>query len=110
MEQLKLGLTVSQIMSKHRQHVKNIMLGTCELNRDMFLTKQDVKVLFGKLAQETYQLHNNDAKSVCMWVQQNTNLVFYYQEIGVEVDGGLTGQNMPFTLGYPNTMAKGDDD
>jgi hypothetical protein len=27
MEQLKLGLTMSQIMKKHRQHVKNIMLG-----------------------------------------------------------------------------------
>jgi hypothetical protein len=40
------------------------MLGTCELNRDMFLTKQDVRVLFGKLAQETYQLHKNDVKSV----------------------------------------------
>jgi hypothetical protein len=25
--------------------------------------------------------------------------MFYYQEIGVKVDGGLIGQNMPFTLG-----------
>jgi hypothetical protein len=33
-----------------------------------------------------------------MWVQQNTNSVFYYQETRVEVDGGLTGQNMSFTL------------
>jgi hypothetical protein len=31
--------------------------------------------------------------------KQNTNLVFYYQEIKVEVDGGLTRQNMPFILG-----------
>ncbi len=38
-----------QIMAKHKQHVKNIMLGTCELHRDMFITEQDVKVLFGKL-------------------------------------------------------------
>ncbi len=34
-----------------------------------------------------------------MWVQQNTNSMFYYQKIGVEVDGGFTRQNMPFTLG-----------
>jgi hypothetical protein len=34
-----------------------------------------------------------------MWVQQNTNLMFYYQETKVEVDGGLTRQSMPFTLG-----------
>ncbi len=56
-------------------------------------------MLFRKLAQETYQLHKNNAKSVHMWVQQNINSMFYYQEIGVEVDGGLIGQNMPFTFG-----------
>jgi hypothetical protein len=46
MEQLKLGFTMSQIMAKHRQDVNNIMLGTCELNRNIFLIKQDVRVLF----------------------------------------------------------------
>jgi ubiquinone/menaquinone biosynthesis C-methylase UbiE len=56
-------------------------------------------MLFGKLAQETYRLHKNDAKNVNMWVQQNTNSMFYYQETRVEVDGGLTRQNMLFTLG-----------
>jgi hypothetical protein len=68
MDRLKLGLIVFQIMLKHWQHVKNIMLGTCELNRDMFFTKQHVKVLFRKLVQEIYQLHKNNAKIVCMWV------------------------------------------
>jgi hypothetical protein len=90
MEQLRLGLTLFHIMAKHRQHVKNIMLRTCELNRNMFLIKQDVKVLFGKLAQKTYYLHKNDAKSVHMWVEQNINSVSYYQEIRIEVDGGFT--------------------
>ncbi len=33
-----------------------------------------------------------------MWVQQNINSMFYYQETRVEVDGGLTKQNMPFIL------------
>jgi hypothetical protein len=54
MEQPRLGFIMSQIMAKHKQHVKNIMLRTCELNKDMFLTKQNVRVLSGKLAQETY--------------------------------------------------------
>jgi hypothetical protein len=67
MEQLGFGLTMSQIMAKHWQHVKNIMLGTCELNRNMFLIEQNVKVLSRKLAQETYQLHKNDAKNAHMW-------------------------------------------
>jgi hypothetical protein len=34
-----------------------------------------------------------------MWVQQNINLMFYYQEIGVKMDGGFIGQNMPFIMG-----------
>jgi len=50
MEQLRLGLMMFQIMTKHRQHVKNIMLGTFELNKDIFLIQQDVRVLFGKLS------------------------------------------------------------
>jgi hypothetical protein len=86
MEQLRLGLTLFQIMAKHRGHVKNIMLKTCELNRDMFLIEQDVKVFSRKLVQETYQLHKNDAKNVRMWVQQKINSMFYYQETKVEMD------------------------
>ncbi len=41
-----------------------------------------------------------------MDVQQNTNSMFYYQEISVEVDGGLIGQNMPFTLGIQKPWQK----
>jgi hypothetical protein len=37
MEKLKLGFTMSQIMAKHKEHVKNIMLVTCELNKYMFI-------------------------------------------------------------------------
>jgi hypothetical protein len=72
----------------------------------MFLTKQHVRVLFEKLVQEIYQLHKNNAKNVCMWVQQNINLMFYYQEIGVEVDGGFIGQIMPFTKGIQTPWQK----
>jgi hypothetical protein len=76
----------------------------------MFLTKQNVMVLSRKLAQETYQQHKNNVKSVHMWVQQNTNSMFYYQEIGVEANGGLTRQNMPFTLGIQTPWQREDDD
>jgi hypothetical protein len=33
---------------------EKIMLGTCELNKNMFFTKQDVKVLSRNAVQETY--------------------------------------------------------
>ena len=72
----------------------------------MFLTKQDVKVLSGKLVQETYQQHKNNVKSVHMWVQQNTKLMFYYQETKVEVDGHFTRQSMPFTLSIQTPWQK----
>jgi hypothetical protein len=45
--------------------VKNIMLGTCELNRDMFLTEQDVRVLFGKLAQKN-TIYIRTMRKVCV--------------------------------------------
>jgi hypothetical protein len=54
----------------------------CDLNKYMFLIEQDGKVLFGELVQETHWLHKCDGKNVCMWVEQNTNLMFYYQELG----------------------------
>jgi hypothetical protein len=63
-------------------------------------------VLFGKLVKETYLLHKKDAKNVCIWVQQNTNSVFYYQKTKVEVDGGFIGQNMPFILGIQTSRSK----
>jgi hypothetical protein len=52
MEQLHIRLIVSQIMAKHTQHAKNIMLGSYELNINMFLTEQNVKVLPKELIQK----------------------------------------------------------
>ncbi len=72
----------------------------------MSFTEQDVKVLFGKLAQKTYKLHKNDVKSVHMWIQQNINSMLSYQKTKVEVDGGLNGQNMPFTLGIQTSWQR----
>ncbi len=54
MEKLKLRLTMSQIMAKYKEHVKNIMLMTCELDKYMFIIKQDVRVLFKNYVEETY--------------------------------------------------------
>jgi hypothetical protein len=65
----------------------------------MFFIEQDVRVLFEKLAQKTYELHKNNAKSICIWFKENTNSMFYHQKVGEEMDGHLIGQNMPFILG-----------
>jgi hypothetical protein len=60
---------------------------------------------FGKLVQKNTNYINN-AKNVCMWVQQNINSMFYYQEIGVEADGGFIGQIMPFSKGIQTSWQK----
>lgn len=98
-KQLRLGLSVSQIMMKHKRYVKDIMDTTGELSRDIFILEDDVRNMAGKLALESYKRHVNDAKSVRMWVAENHDSVFFIQDENNTVTGGLTGTNMPFTLG-----------
>lgn len=45
-----------------------------------------------------------------MWVQQNIDSMFYYQETRLKVDGGITRQNMSFIFGIKHHVAKRDDD
>jgi len=52
-----------------------------------------------KLAKKTYKKHKNDAQSVRMWVIENKDKVFFYKKNGLQVEGGLQGSNMPFTIG-----------
>lgn len=69
-----------------------------ELTRDLFISVQDICNFVGHLAIKTYKCNNNDAKSVCMWVQEYPFLLFYYKESGVHVCGAITCDNIPFTI------------
>ena len=95
--------TPNQIMRKHLDLLKQWQAHGRDLTRDLLLTTKDIRNISGKLAQEAYMLHKNDAKSVRMWVQRNSDMVFYYTESNKEkpepVRGELTGENMPFTIG-----------
>ncbi|KAG0618725.1 hypothetical protein M758_4G088100 [Ceratodon purpureus] len=95
--------TPIQIMKKHIDLLKQYQAQGKDITRDLFLTTKDIRNISGKLAQETYMLHKNDAQSVRMWVQRNPEKVFYYTESNKEkpvpVPGELTGSNMPFTIG-----------
>ncbi len=53
------------------------------LSRDFFLCEQDICNMVGKLTKETFKKDENDAKSVKMWVIQNKEKVFFYQEFSV---------------------------
>ena len=96
---LRLGLSIPQIMAKHRKHFMEVCERGEELTRDLFISEQDIRNVAGRLAIETYKRDNNDAKSVRMWVQEHPSLVFYYKESGVHVRGAITRDNIPFTIG-----------
>ena len=99
MNHLRLGLSVPQIMGKHRERFMEVCNRGEELTRDLFISEQDIRNIVGRLAIETYKRDDNDAKSVRMWVQKHPDLVFYYKESGLHVRGAITRDNIPFTIG-----------
>ena len=102
--------TSNQIMKKHLELLKKYQAEGREITRDLLLTTKDIRNISGKLAQESYMLDKNDAQSVRMWVQRNSDKVFYYTESKKEkpipVPGELTGENMPFTIGIQTPWQK----
>lgn len=102
--------TSNQIMKKHLDLLKQYQAEGKEITRDLLLTTKDIRNISGKLAQESYMLHKNDAQSVRMWVQRNSDKVFYYTESNnekpISVPGELTGVNMPFTIGIQTLWQK----
>ena len=99
MEHLRLGLSIPQIMAKHRKRFLEVCEKGEDLTWDLFICDQDIRNVAGRLARETYKRDNNDAKFVRMWVQEHPHLVFYYKESGVHVRGAITRDNMPFMIG-----------
>lgn len=71
LEHLRLGLSIYQVMNKHKCRVKEMMENYNELPRNLFLNGQDIINLARKLAKKTYKKHENDAHSVWMWVVEN---------------------------------------
>jgi hypothetical protein len=93
-------------MNKNKFQVKEIMENNGDLLRDFFLCEQNIRNLVGKLAKETYEKDENDAKSIKMWVIENREKVFFYQKSNVQVEGNLHDGNMPFTIGIQTKWQK----
>jgi len=98
LDNLQLGLSVSQVMAKHHRNVQKLIETSKNLTKDTFLCEQDILTIARKLAKETYKKHENDVESVYMWAEDNPNVLFYYQKIGLEVGGMLSGNNIPFII------------
>ncbi len=86
-------------MNKHKARVKDMMENRAKLSQNLFLSEKDIWNMVGKLAKETYKKHENDAQSVRMWVIENKDEVFFYQESGLQVERSFQGSNMLFTIG-----------
>ncbi len=75
-----------------------MMENKIKLSWYLFLNEQDIHNMAGKQAKKTYRKHEDDAQSVQMWVVENKNKVFFYQESGIQIEGNLQSNNMPFTI------------
>jgi len=64
LEHFKLGLSIYQVMNKHKCRIKEMMENNGELLRNLLLNEQDIPNLARKLAKKTYKKHENDAQSV----------------------------------------------
>jgi len=88
------------IKQKHQKlALKKRDEGTVPESRDLFLSIEDIRNICGVRAQQLYKKHDNDAESVRMWVRENPNMVFYYQDPGTRVEGVLSSENVPFVIG-----------
>jgi hypothetical protein len=98
-----LYLTGVPIARIHCMHMATVIRLCDEENlvasRDYFLSEDDVRNVCGLLQKDLYMKHSNDAESVRMWVWENLDLVFYYQDPSGLVDGAITTDNMPFFIG-----------
>jgi hypothetical protein len=83
LDNLQLGLSIPQVMAKHHRNVHELV----KTSGNLTICEQNI---VGKLAKEVYKKHENNAKYVCMWAQENPNVLFYCLESGFEVGGELS--------------------
>ncbi len=60
LEHLQLGLSIYQIMNKHKARVKEMIKMNGELLRDLFFSEQYIHNMAVKLAKNTYKNHENE--------------------------------------------------
>ncbi|XP_027359985.1 uncharacterized protein LOC113868533 [Abrus precatorius] len=84
---LYVGVSVETIMQRHNESVER-QGGPC--NRDDLLTHRYVRRQERAIRRSTYELHDDDAVSISMWVESHQNHVFFYEDFS---------DSDPFTLG-----------
>ena len=93
------GLSPAQIMQQHTKEVRELALSNGVVTRDTFLLPVDVRNICRKRAEELWEKHPSDPISVRMWVVENPENVFYYQEHSLLDINSHVQNDSPFTLG-----------
>ncbi|KAL8537126.1 hypothetical protein ACS0TY_012345 [Phlomoides rotata] len=87
MSMLHAGISLDKIVQHHMEEVQR---HGGPLNRDDFLTRNDVRNMERLIRNSSHELHSDDNCSVKLWVQRHHKHVFYFQE---------TSGSEPFILG-----------
>jgi len=87
MSLLYVGISLDKIVQHHSEEMQK--LGGPQ-NRDDFLTRNDVRNMERTIRNSSHELHENDERSVKIWVQRHQKHVFYFQDKSV---------SEPFVLG-----------
>ena len=93
------GLSPAQIMQQHTKEVRELAIANGVVTRDTFLLPVDVRNICRKRAEELWEKHPSDPVSVRMWVMENPENVFYYQEHSLLDINSQVQNDSPFTLG-----------
>ena len=94
-----IDLSPVQIMSQHKQDVRDMAMNNLPVTRDTFLLSSDVRNICRKRAEELWEKHASDPISVRMWVHENPKSVFYYEDHGLLDLNKNHQEDAPFTLG-----------
>jgi len=84
---LYVGVSVETIMQRHNESVER---QGGPSNRDDLLTHRYVRRQERAIRRSTYELDDDDAVSISMWVESHQNQVFFYKDFS---------DSDPFTLG-----------
>jgi hypothetical protein len=72
-----------QAMFEENNNLRRLTGGLDELpansDKDMLLSKDDIKSMSGRLGSQTWRLHKHEGTDVDLWREQNADAVFFYQ-------------------------------
>ena len=96
---IRQGFFARQIMQLHQEHVLEATRQGIKPTRNTFIILDDIHNIAKKRTRELYQKYKNNVVNVRMWIEENHDYVFIYQEhelININLD---PKEECTYTLG-----------